>query len=70
MIAIIYAVFLFWYGGNGCRMTKSEVAHFVEIAKKGGNPEGAKRIEQFASTEWDVITFIRYCSRADFLEFI
>jgi hypothetical protein len=142
VIAVVYAAFHLWYGGNGSPMTDSEVAHYVELAKRNGDLESVERIEEFASTddgkeyvavnlnkyrekpvyrdgrevdpdatsqeieqkylanigselfvrashpliavapimtlgstgdfeptEWDIVTFIRYRSRADFLEF-
>ena len=32
-------------------MTDSDVKHYVELAKKNGDPETVKRIEEFASSD-------------------
>jgi hypothetical protein len=32
-------------------MTDSEVAHYVELAKRNGDLESVERIEEFASTD-------------------
>ena len=51
MIALIYATFHFWYGGNGNPMTPDEVEHYVSLAAKNSNAELVQKIREFASTD-------------------
>ena len=51
VIALIYATFHFWYGGNGNPMTPDEVEHYVSLAGKNGNSERVQKIREFASTD-------------------
>ncbi len=50
VIVLIYAVFHYWYGGNGQPMTPEEVEHYVARAADV-SPETADRVRQIAATD-------------------
>ena len=42
-IAVIYAVFHFWYGGNGSPLTAEEVDYYVERATEVIGPDASEK---------------------------
>lgn len=49
-IAIIYAAFRSWHGGNGSPLTAEEVDYYVERATEVMGPDASERFGEFAST--------------------
>ena len=49
VLALIYASFLFWYGGDGDPLTSEEVAYYVELAETRGHDGGGMDEVQLAA---------------------
>ena len=49
VLALIYASFLFWYGGDGDPLTAEEVAYYVELAETRGHDGGGMDEVQLAT---------------------
>ena len=51
-LALVYAAFLFWYGGCGSPLSPAEVAELrVTLERSAPSPEAAARILAFAESD-------------------
>ncbi len=51
VILLLYAVFHFWYGGNGSPLSADEVEHYAARAREMAGPEAEERFRKFASSD-------------------